>query len=114
MADNSTSIEALKDVVRQFVDARDWQQFHSPKNLATSILIEGAELCEHFQWLTEEQSRALSGTLSCDSEIAEEIADVLSYALAIANVLDIDLHDALVGKMAKNAVKYPAPRRLSS
>ena len=109
MADATTSVEQLKQLVRQFVDQRRWRTFHTPKNLATSIMIEAAELCEHFQWLTPEESLALAGKTTSDSPIAEELADVLSYLLAMANALDIDLDEALRLKMIKNAIKYPAP-----
>ncbi len=72
-------------------------------------MIEAAELCEHFQWLTPEESLQRVGQTPADSPIAEELADVLSYVLAMANVLDIDLDEALRHKMVKNAIKYPAP-----
>ena len=99
----------LKLLVQQFVDQRHWRDFHTPKNLATCIMIEAAELCEHFQWLTPEESLGLRGQTPPDSPIAEELADVLSYVLAISNVLEIDLAESLRQKMIKNAVKYPAP-----
>jgi NTP pyrophosphatase (non-canonical NTP hydrolase) len=110
VSDKQATIADLKDVVRKFVDERRWKVFHTPKNLATSILIEGAELCEHFQWLTPEESSALAGSLTNDSPIAEELADVLSYVLAIANALEIDLDESLRLKMVKNALKYPVPK----
>jgi NTP pyrophosphatase (non-canonical NTP hydrolase) len=110
VADQSTSIEQLKSLVRQFVDERHWHSFHTPKNLATSIMIEAAELCEHFQWLTPEESLEQAGKTPSDSPVAEELADVLSYVLAMANVLDIDLDEAIRRKMVKNALKYPAPK----
>ncbi len=109
MADSTTSVEQLKELVRQFVDQRRWKNFHTPKNLATCIMIEAAELCEHFQWLTPEESLERAGQVSSDSPIAEELADVLSYVLAMSNVLGIDIDEAIRRKMAKNAIKYPAP-----
>ncbi len=109
MADSTTSVQELKELVRQFVDQRRWKVFHTPKNLATSIMIEAAELCEHFQWLTPEESLEQAGITQSDSPVAEELADVLSYALAMANVLGIDIEEALRLKMIKNAIKYPAP-----
>lgn len=72
-------------------------------------MIEAAELCEHFQWLTPEESLQHAGKTSPDSPIAEELADVLSYVLAMANVLEIDIDEALRLKMIKNAIKYPVP-----
>jgi len=107
MADQSTTIAELRDRVRAFVDERDWGQFHSPKNLAMSTAIEAAELMEHFQWLTAEQSRHTVDDPAQREQIADEMADVFCYLLALANQLDIDLSDATRAKLAKNAQKYP-------
>jgi NTP pyrophosphatase (non-canonical NTP hydrolase) len=109
VTDSQTSLAELKQLVQEFVVARRWREFHTPKNLATSILIEGAELCEHFQWLTPEQSMELVGRVDASSPIAEELADIFSYVLATANALEIDLSEALQRKMLKNAIKYPLP-----
>src|SRR5919197_1539471 len=106
--DSSTTLADLRDLVRRFVDERDWRQFHTPKNLAMSLAIEAAELMEHFQWLTPEQSRAMAGDAGKVAEVGEELADVLCYALAMANELGLDVADAVARKMVKNAVKYPA------
>jgi NTP pyrophosphatase (non-canonical NTP hydrolase) len=108
MNDATTTIAQLRHVVEQFVDHRDWHQFHTPKNLAMSMAIEAAELMEHFQWLTPEQSRAVSGQFAKLAEVADEMADVLCYLLAMANELGLDLAAALESKMVKNAKKYPA------
>jgi len=107
MTDDDTTIAALRRQVEEFVGQRDWHQFHSPKNLAMSLAIEAAELMEHFQWLTPEQSRAVADRPSPLAEVAEELADVLCYVLAMANELGLDLSAALDRKMAKNAQKYP-------
>jgi NTP pyrophosphatase (non-canonical NTP hydrolase) len=106
--DRATTVAELRELVRAFVDERDWQQFHSPKNLSMSLAIEAAELMEHFQWLTVAESRAVADDDRRRSDVAEELADVVSYALALANALRIDLSTALRDKMRKNAVKYPA------
>ncbi len=111
MADATTSVQQLKVLVQQFVDQRRWKTFHTPKNLATCIMIEAAELCEHFQWLTPEESLENAGVTPADSPVAEELVDVLSYVLAMANVLGIDIDEALRLKMIKNAIKYPAPSK---
>ncbi len=108
MNDAVTTVADMKQVLRQFVDQRDWSQFHAPKNLAMSLAIEAAELMEHFQWIDVAESRQLQDCESRKAEIADEIADVLCYTLAIANVMDVDLADAFEKKMAKNRVKYPA------
>ena len=107
MSDQNTTIAALRDIVRDFVDARDWQQFHSPKNLSISLAIEAAELMEHFQWITTDASRVVGDRAEKLQGIGEELADVICYALAIANELDIDVSNAMRDKMAKNEVKYP-------
>ena len=106
--DEQTSVAQLRELVRQFVDERNWRQFHSPKNLSMSLAIEAAELMEHFQWLTVEESRALATDQQRRGAVAEELADVISYALAIANEMQIDVSAALQDKMLKNARKYPA------
>jgi dCTP diphosphatase len=92
--------------IRKFNRERDWDQYHSPKNLATSILIEAAELAEVFQWLTEEESWKPGSKALKDAE--EEVADVFIYLLNLADKLGIDPIEASRGKMLKNAEKYPA------
>jgi dCTP diphosphatase len=108
MSDQSTTLSELRKLVAEFVAQRDWNQFHSPKNLSMSLAIEAAELMEHFQWLTIDQSRAVAKDTAKLSEVADELADVLCYALALANELQFDIADAVRGKMIKNAQKYPA------
>lgn len=108
MDDHQTTVSALRQLVKRFVDERNWHQFHSPKNLAMSLAIETAELMEHFQWLSLEQSRALADDPAQLAEVGEELADVLCYALAMANELGLDLSTAIRRKMVKNAQKYPA------
>ena len=110
MADRDTSVEQLRELVRRFVADRDWSQFHSPKNLSMSMAIEAAELMEHFQWLTIDASRSLGDDPARLEEVADELADVLCYALAMANELNIDLSTAVKRKMAKNEAKYPAEK----
>lgn len=100
--------ENIATRVKKFAADRDWNQFHSPKNLSMALSVEAAELLEHFQWLTEEQSRNL--TPEKLTEVEEEIADVFIYLMRIANVLDIDLLGAADRKLEGNAVKYPINR----
>jgi len=101
-------LEELKERLRVFVAERDWDQFHSPKNLAMALSVEAAELVELFQWLTEEESATLDGDRR--RRAAEELADVLVYLVRIADRLDIDLLQAAGEKLERNAVKYPAER----
>jgi dCTP diphosphatase len=102
------SLEDLKERLRAFARERDWEQFHSPKNLAMALIVEAAELLEHFQWLTETQSRALDPEKR--EQVAQELADVFLYLVRLADRLDIDLLDAAQRKIAINAQKYPADK----
>ncbi len=106
--DATTTVAELRALVARFVEERDWRQFHAPKNLAMSLAIEAAELMEHFQWLTVEASRELAGDPQRVAAVGEELADVLCYALALANELNLDVAAAIHDKMQKNARKYPA------
>jgi dCTP diphosphatase len=108
--DASTTLAELRDLVRRFVDERDWRQFHSPKNLSMSLAIEAAELMEHFQWIDIAESRGVKDEAEKLAAVRDEIADVLCYLLALANELDVDLATAIHDKMLKNAAKYPAER----
>lgn len=107
MPDPIATVSDLKQSVARFVAARNWQQHHQPKHLAGSILIEAAELMEHFQWDPVESGAQVRMDEKRMQGIREEIADVLAYTLSLANALDIDLADALAAKMARNAEKYP-------
>ncbi len=99
-------MQALARALQQFADARDWGPFHSPKNLASALIVEAGELLEHFQWLTEDQSRQLAPDTR--QAVAHEMADVLLYLVQLSTVLGFDLMDAARAKMALNAQKYPA------
>ena len=98
----------LKERVRAFVAERDWDRFHSPKNLAMALSVEASELVELFQWLTEEESAALAGAER--RRVAQELADVLWFLVRLSDRLDIDLLEAAEQKLAENAKKYPADR----
>jgi NTP pyrophosphatase (non-canonical NTP hydrolase) len=108
VADQSTTVSELRELVRSFVDARDWQQFHSPKNLSMALAIEAAELMEHFQWISGDASREIGEDLQKLNDVGEELADVLCYSLAIANELGLDVATIMRDKMVKNERKYPA------
>jgi len=107
MSDDRTSVLQVRQWVAEFVDQRDWNRFHAPKNLAMSIAIEAAELMEHFQWISVDDSRCLAGDPTRQEAIRDELADVMCYALALSNVLGIDLSEAIRSKLEKNARKYP-------
>ena len=110
MADNKTTLQGLKSLVQAFVDARDWQQFHSPKNLSMSLSIEAAELMELFQWLDLDEARDAMKMGAGRENAIDEIADVLIYALAFCNSNDIDVAEAVTRKMEKNNQKYPVDK----
>ncbi|MYM63774.1 nucleotide pyrophosphohydrolase [Pseudomaricurvus sp. HS19] len=103
-----SDLEQLKQALRQFARERDWDQFHSPKNLAMALTVEVAELAEIFQWMSEPQSQAPdAATLD---HIAEEIADIQLYLIRLADKLDIDIVSAAQQKFVKNERRYPAER----
>lgn len=101
-------MNALRDSLRKFVSERDWDQFHSPKNLAMALSVEASELMEHFQWLTEDESRRLPPEKL--AAVRDEMADVLVYLVRLADKLDVDLLEAAAQKIEKNALKYPAAK----
>ena len=104
----SEALHALQQRVAEFAAAREWEPFHSPKNLAMALSVEAAELVEEFQWLTEEQSRALDAERR--ERVRLELADVFIYLLRIADKLDVDLVAAANDKLVLNEKKYPAER----
>lgn len=101
-------MEELLETIRAFVKERDWEQYHSPKNLAMALMVEAGEIAEHFQWLTEDESRELP--LHKRKEVQDEIADVLVYLVNLADKLGIDPLEAAQLKMKKNSEKYPAEK----
>jgi dCTP diphosphatase len=107
-----TELEEIRHLIREFRDARDWMQFHNPKNLACSISIEASELLEHFQWKTLEESLVV--TTAKKAQIAHEVADVAIYLIELADNLEIDLGQAIREKLAQNAAKYPVSRSKGS
>lgn len=99
---------ALERRLAEFAAARDWDRFHSPKNLSMALSVEAAELVEIFQWSTEAESRAVMQTDQAD-HVGQELADIAMYLIRTASVLGVDLNDAIEKKLALNALKYPAP-----
>ena len=107
MADHDTTCADLRQRVAEFVAARDWEQYHVPKNLSASVAIEAAELMEHFQWLTHEQAASAMRDEKKRAAVADELADVLIYALSLANVLDVDVSAAIIKKLERNERRFP-------
>ena len=108
--DSATTISELKARVLAFVRERDWEQFHTPKNLSMALAAEAGELMEHFLWATPEQSQAIAAEPAKRSKIADELADVVIYALEFANITGLDVAAAIEAKMAANARKYPVEK----
>lgn len=104
----ANNLTTIRDLVRTFVDERDWDQFHSPKNLSSALCVEAAELLEHFQWLTSGTREELGEAKL--AQVGYEMADVLVYLVRLADKLDVDLGAAVEEKMALNRAKYPADR----
>ena len=104
LSDGSTSVNQLKQLVSAFISERDWNKYHTPKNIAVSVVLEASELLEHFQWSppADEEIDAAKKL-----QISEELADVMAYLLSLANVLEIDVSSAMAAKMKKNRKKYP-------
>lgn len=108
MAADNNALDLLQQRLREFARERDWDQFHSPKNLAMALIAESAELVEHFQWLTEAQSAQLPDAKL--REVEQELADVFLYLLRLADKLNVDLLAAAAHKIELNARKYPADK----
>jgi NTP pyrophosphatase (non-canonical NTP hydrolase) len=106
MPEENGELTRLRDLVRIFVDERDWDQFHTPKNLSAALSVEAAELLEHFQWLQDGRAEELGPDKLV--QVRHEMADVLVYLVRIADKLDVDLMAAVEEKMVLNRAKYPA------
>lgn len=101
-------VSALETVFQEFANERDWNQFHTPKNLAMALTAEVGELVEIFQWQTEEQARVAASDPKTAQAVRDELADVLLYLVRLSSVLGVDLNEAVVQKLVKNGKKYPA------
>ena len=110
MSDQSTTVAELRERMRQFVAERDWEQFHSPKNLVMGLSCEVAELMEHFLWMDNETSRRVLDDPANREPIADELADVTLYILCLCNTLGLDLSECVAAKLIKTGKKYPVER----
>jgi dCTP diphosphatase len=106
--DTQTTVGVLRQAVASFVNNRDWQPFHTPKNLSMSIAIEAAELMERFQWLTTGEAQAAMEDPDEQAAVADELADIVIYCLSLSNALDLDVSSAVLGKLQTNEHRYPA------
>lgn len=120
MSDSDSSFAPLVDVVKlaaslqRFADDRDWQQFHSPKNLILALTGEVGELCEIFQWMSDADSLSVAKDPEIGLAVKDELADVLMYLVRLSSVLGIDLNEAVTRKLASNGQKYPVDKARSS
>jgi len=105
--DATTTISQLREEVLQFVQERDWEQYHTPKNLGMSIAIEAAEIMEHFQWYSNEKSVELVREPETKNLVADELADVLVYCLILGNQAEIDISSAVRSKIERNRGRFP-------
>jgi NTP pyrophosphatase (non-canonical NTP hydrolase) len=103
-------VEQVQQQLRVFAQERDWEQFHTPKNLASALAVEAAELLEVFQWLTDSQAISIKDDVARMSKVEEEMADVTLYLLRLADVLSLDLQKAVDRKLRINAEKYPVEK----
>ena len=102
-----TDIESLTARLRGFAEARDWERFHTPKNLAMALVAEAGELVEHFQWLTPDESAAIADDPDATEQVADELADIAIYLLRMADVMGVDLAAAIDGKIERNEERFP-------
>jgi NTP pyrophosphatase (non-canonical NTP hydrolase) len=110
VADSQTTVQELRDAMAAFVAAREWQPFHSPKNLAMALAAEAAELMEHFLWVDNPGSFSVLQEPGKLDAVADELADVAGVVFALCNALGLDLSDCVRRKMAKNELKYPVEK----
>jgi len=101
------NIKSIQAKLEDFANERDWDQYHTPKNLASALIVEAGELLEIFQWMTDEDVKSIKDSVRIQQNIKEEIADVFLYLLRLADRLDVDIDDAIEMKMKINAQKYP-------
>ncbi len=105
------SIPHLTARIRAFAEARDWEQFHTPKNLTMALIVEAAELVELYQWLTPEEALALTAEPEGRAAVADELADIAIYLMRLADVVGLNLSDEVLTKIERNEVRFPASRR---
>ncbi len=111
---STINIEKINTEVQQFIEDRDWDQFHSIKNLCMALNVEASELLELFQWLTEEQSNQVKDDSKLKLKVSEEIADIFIYLMRVAIKSEIDIESAVLAKIKKNAEKYPVDKAKGS
>ena len=105
--DDDISINKLRTSVQNFITERDWDRYHTPKNLSMSIAIEAAELMEHFQWVTNKHSSDMIQDDTTRAQVVDELSDILIYCLSFVNKIDVDISHAILDKLKRNEIRYP-------
>ncbi len=100
------NIEQIQEKLREFANERNWERYHTPKNLSVALSVEASELVEIFQWLTDQESKDIKSDSNKIEKIKDELADIATYLIRISDVLDIDLNEAIWNKLNKTAIKY--------
>ena len=112
--DSEKNIQEIKEKIKQFIRERDWEQYHHPKELAISLSLEAAELLELFQWKEKQTLEELKNDKELMKKLKEELADIMIYAIDVANYTDIDVSEAIIEKLRKNEEKYPIEKAKGS
>ena len=112
--DTETTLEEIKQMISGFVEERDWLQYHDPKNLVMALMSEVGELADQFRWVNNSESRSLATSPEHAEEVADELADIMMFAIEFASVCNIDISTAIASKLKKNAVRYPIDKAKGS
>jgi len=112
--DSDTTLTDAKQMISRFVEERDWLQYHDPKNLVMAMMSEVGELADHFRWVNNTDSRALAISSEHATEVSDELADIMMFAIEFASVCDIDIASAITSKLEKNAERYPVEKAKGS
>ena len=112
--DSDTTLSEAKQMISQFVEERDWLQYHDPKNLVMAMMSEVGELADQFRWVSNTESRALAISPEHAEEVSDELADIMMFAIEFASVCDIDIASAIITKLKKNAERYPIEKAKGS
>ncbi|HBV61428.1 MAG TPA: NTP pyrophosphohydrolase [Rhodopirellula sp.] len=112
--DTETTLHEIKQTISGFVEERDWLQYHDPKNLVMALMSEVGELADQFRWVNNSESHALAASPDHAEEVADELADIMMFAIEFASVCNIDISTAIASKLKKNAVRYPIDKAKGS
>jgi len=114
VTDNETTLTDVKQMISRFVEERDWLQYHDPKNLVMAMMSEVGELADQFRWVSNTESHTLAASTEHAEDVADELADIMMFAIEFASVCNIDIASAITSKLEKNAVRYPIEKAKGS